>query len=135
MKQYDYCRTLLKNFCKVNNISPKRIRFQNIENLVVINIKNHLKVGVDLDCFKILNIINQTVVPLGIKFNQQLYLYPNGDRLARVDRKSKRLNYSHVSISYAVLFLKNNHIYCIILYTTKTIYIPYTTLFRSIPKY
>lgn len=84
MKQYDYCRTLLKNFCKVNNISPKRIRFQNIENLVVINIKNHLKVGVDLDCFKILNIINQTVVPLGIKFNQQLYLYPNGDRLARV---------------------------------------------------
>lgn len=27
---------------------------------------------------------NLTVVPLGIKFNQQLYLYPNGDRLDRV---------------------------------------------------
>ncbi|MBM7646800.1 hypothetical protein JOD45_003034 [Scopulibacillus daqui] len=37
-----------------------------------------------MECFKILNYIHQTVVPLGIKFDQQLYLYPTGNRLDRV---------------------------------------------------
>ncbi|WP_110114968.1 hypothetical protein [Bacillus sp. CGMCC 1.16541] len=83
MKQNDYYRNLLKRLCKANNISRK-LKFETIEELVVINLKNHLKDGVDLECFKILNLIHQTVIPLGIKFNQQLYLYPDGDRLDRV---------------------------------------------------
>ncbi|WKB36749.1 hypothetical protein QS257_07255 [Terrilactibacillus sp. S3-3] len=84
MKQNDYYQNLLKKLCKANNVSPRKARFENIEDLVIIHVKNHLKEGVDLECFKILNLIHQTVVPLGIKFNQQLYLYPNGDRLDRV---------------------------------------------------
>ncbi|MEU2029934.1 hypothetical protein ABZ787_13395, partial [Micrococcus luteus] len=55
-----------------------------LEGSVIIHIKNQLKEGVDLDSFKILNLVLQTIVPLSIKFNQQLYLYPNGDRLDRV---------------------------------------------------
>lgn len=84
MKQNDYYQNLLKKLCKANNVSPRKAGFENIEDLVIIHVKNHLKEGVDLECFKILNLIHQTVVPLGIKFNQQLYLYPNGDRLDRV---------------------------------------------------
>ena len=84
MKQQDYYQNTLKRLCKVHNISPRKVRFENIEDVVVIRVKNHLKEGVDLECFKILNLILQTVVPLGIKFNQQLYLYPGGNRLDRV---------------------------------------------------
>ncbi|MDY0404310.1 hypothetical protein P5G51_001770 [Virgibacillus sp. 179-BFC.A HS] len=84
MKQNDYYQNLLKRLCKANNISPRKPRFEDNEGLVTIHVKNHLKEGVDLECFKILNLIQQTVMPLGIKFNQQLYLYPNGDRLDRV---------------------------------------------------
>ncbi|MBK5444568.1 MULTISPECIES: hypothetical protein [Peribacillus] len=85
MKQnHDYYQNLLKRLCKAQNISPRKPRFENIEDVVIIHVKNHLKEGVDLECFKILNLIYQTVVPLGIKFNQQLFLYPNGDRLDRV---------------------------------------------------
>ncbi|CAH0269904.1 hypothetical protein SRABI96_03662 [Peribacillus sp. Bi96] len=85
MKQnHDYYQNLLKRLCKADNISPRKPRFENIEDLVIIHVKNHLKEGVDIECFKILNLIYQTVVPLGIKFNQQLYLFPNGDRLDRV---------------------------------------------------
>lgn len=83
-QNHDYYQNLLKRLCKADNISPRKPRFENIEDLVIIHVKNHLKEGVDLECFKILNLIYQTVVPLGIKFNQQLYLYPNGDRLDRV---------------------------------------------------
>lgn len=84
LKQNDFYQNLLKRLCKANNISPRKPRFENIEDLVIIHVKNHLKEGVDLECFHILNFIHQTVVPLGIKYNQQLYLYPNGGRLDRV---------------------------------------------------
>lgn len=84
MVQTDHYQTLLKGHCKTNNISPRRVRFENIEDLVIIHLKNQLKEGVDLESFKILNFIIQTLVPLGIKFNQQLYLYPGGNRLDRV---------------------------------------------------
>lgn len=80
----DHYQNLLKRLCKARNISPRRVRFENIEDIVVINIKNQLKEGVDLESIIILNLINQTVVPLGIKFDQQLCVYPNGDRLDRV---------------------------------------------------
>jgi hypothetical protein len=33
---------------------------------MVISIKNHLKDGVDLDCFNILNLINRTIGPLAL---------------------------------------------------------------------
>lgn len=81
---HDFYQDLLKRLCKAQNISPRKPRFENIDDFVVIHVKNHLKEGVDLECFKILNLIQQTIVPLGIEFNQQLYLYPNGDRLDRV---------------------------------------------------
>lgn len=84
MKENDHYQSLLKRLCKANNISSRKPRFENIEDIVIIHVKNHLKEGVDLECFKILNIIHQTVIPLGIKFNQQLYLYPGGERLDRV---------------------------------------------------
>lgn len=84
LKQSDYYQNLLKRLCKANNVSARKARFENIDDLVVIHVKNHLKDGVDLESFKILNLIHQTVTPLGIKFNQQLYLYPGGDRLDRV---------------------------------------------------
>ncbi|WP_285765799.1 hypothetical protein [Peribacillus sp. SI8-4] len=83
-QNHDYYHDLLKRLCKAENISPRKPRFEYIDDFVVIHIKNHVKEGVDLECFKISDLIQRTIVPLGIKFNQQLYLYPNGDRLDRV---------------------------------------------------
>jgi hypothetical protein len=39
-------------------------KFEIIENVMVISIKNHLKDGVDLDCFNILKLIYRTIGPL-----------------------------------------------------------------------
>lgn len=38
---------------------------------MVISIKNHLKDGVDLDCFNILNLIYRTIGPLEESWNKQ----------------------------------------------------------------
>ena len=46
---------------KKNNISPQKPKFEIIENVMVISIKNHLKDGVDLDCFNILILIYRTL--------------------------------------------------------------------------
>lgn len=93
MDQNDHYKNLLKKICKANNISPKRLRFEQIEDYVIIHVKNQLKEGVDLECFKILNLIHQTVSPLGIHFEQQLYLYPRGDRLDRVAIMFNKVDY------------------------------------------
>ncbi|AOH56246.1 hypothetical protein ABE28_017925 [Peribacillus muralis] len=74
-QNHDYYQDLLKRLCKAEHISTRKPRFENIDDFVVIHVKNHLKEGVDLECFKILDLIQRTIVPLGIKFNQQLYLY------------------------------------------------------------
>ncbi|MEJ9231025.1 hypothetical protein LAV79_16360 [Peribacillus butanolivorans] len=92
-QNHDYYQNLLKRLCKAQNISPRKPRFENIEDVVIIHVKNHLKEGVDLECFKSLNLIYQTVVPLGIKLNQQLYLYPNGGRLNRVTISFNKKDY------------------------------------------
>ncbi|WP_374717703.1 hypothetical protein [Neobacillus sp.] len=84
MEKNNHYKNLLGRLCKANNISPRRFRFEQIEEFVIIHIKNQLKEGVDLECFKILNLIHQTVLPLGIRFDQQLYLYPGGHRLDKV---------------------------------------------------
>lgn len=84
MEQQDCYQNMLKRLCKAHNISPRKPRFIEVEDVVTITVKNHLKEGVDLECFKFLNLIYQTVGPLGIKFNQQLLLYPGGNRLDRV---------------------------------------------------
>ncbi|MED3622561.1 hypothetical protein [Neobacillus thermocopriae] len=77
-------KNLLMRLCKAESIFPRRLRFEQIEDFVIIQVKNKLKEGVDLECFKILNLIHQTVIPLGIRFDQQLYLYPGGHRLDKV---------------------------------------------------
>ena len=89
----DFFKQAVKGRCKINNISPMKPRFETIENIVVISIKNHLKDGVDFECFNILNLIYQIIGPLGIRFNQQMYLYPNSERLARVTVSFKKEDY------------------------------------------
>ncbi|MBY8913332.1 hypothetical protein KY305_11330 [Bacillus sp. YC2] len=80
----DIFKQSVKGLCKINNISPRKPRFETVNNYVIISIKNHLKDGVDLDCFKILNLIYRIIGQSGIKFNQQLFLYADSDRVDRV---------------------------------------------------
>lgn len=68
-------------------------KFEVIDILMVISVKNHLKDGINLDCFNILNLIYRIIGPLGIRFNQQIYLFPNSERLARVTVSFKKENY------------------------------------------
>ncbi|MBT2573234.1 hypothetical protein J7E26_04655 [Bacillus sp. ISL-51] len=80
----DMFKQAVKGLCKINNISPRKPRFEITDNIVSISIKNHLKDGIDLECFKILNFIYRITGRSGLKFTQQLYLYPNSERVARV---------------------------------------------------
>ena len=81
------------------HMTPRKPKFEIIENLMVISVKNHLKDGVDLDCFHILNLIYQIIAPLGMKFNQQLYLYPNSKRVARITVTFKKEDYDALNIN------------------------------------
>ncbi len=93
-----FLKQVVKKLCEVNNISPRKPAFETIDNIVVISMKNHLKDGVDLDCFHILNLIYQIIAPLGMKFNQQLYLYPNSKRVARIAVTFKKEDYNALNM-------------------------------------
>lgn len=93
MEENNHYKNLLQRLCKAENISSRRPRFEEVDDLVMIHIKNHLKEGLDLESVKILNLIYQTVVQLSVKFTQQLCLYPNGDRLDRVTISFKKRDY------------------------------------------
>ena len=91
--QNDHYQRLLKKLCKLDGISTRKVRFETIEDVVVIRVKNHFKEGVDLECFKIYHLIIQTVVPFGVKFTQQLYFHPGGNRLDRVTITFEKKDY------------------------------------------
>lgn len=97
LEQNDHYRSLLKRLCKANNISPRKPRFETVEDLVLIHLKNQLKEGVDLETFKVLNLIYQTLVPLKVKFVQQLCLYPGEDRLDRVTISFSKDDYMYLN--------------------------------------
>lgn len=94
----DVFKQVVKRMCKINHISPQKPRFEWIENIMVISIKNHLKDGVDMDCFKILNLIYQVTGPLGVKFAQQLHLYPDSERLAKVTISFEKKEYEALNM-------------------------------------
>ena len=94
----DIFKQVVKRLCKINNIPSQKPKFEIIENLMVISIKNHLTDGVDLDCFNILNLIYRIIGPLGVRFQQQLYFYPNSERLARVAVSFKKEDYDALNI-------------------------------------
>ena len=77
-------KQIIKGFCKRNNISPRKPRFDIIENIVAISMLNHLKDGIDFECFKILKVIYQMFGPSGMKFTQQLTCFSNSERVDRV---------------------------------------------------
>lgn len=97
-KNSDPFKQIIKGFCKRNNISPQKPRFDIIENIVAISMKNHLKDGIDLECFKILNFIYQIIGPLGIKFTQQLTCFSNSERVDRVTVSLKKEDYDALNI-------------------------------------
>lgn len=93
MKQDDPYKVLLKAICKAENISPRRIKFESTKDVVVFHVKNQLREGIDLKSFRIISLMPQIVNPLGIKFNQQLYLSSRGDRLDKVTITFEKQDY------------------------------------------
>ncbi|MDV6379277.1 hypothetical protein ORD22_13740 [Sporosarcina sp. GW1-11] len=101
----DVIKQIIKGLCKVNDISPRKVRFESIEGVVIIGVKNYLKDGVDLECFHILNLIYQVITPFGVKFNQQLYLYPNSKRVDRITVMFQKEEYDSLNMK-----MKNGYI-------------------------
>ncbi|MEK4671548.1 hypothetical protein [Niallia sp. FSL R7-0271] len=109
IKNSDIFERVLKGQCKINNISTRKPKVENINNLIVVSVKNHLKEGVDFECFKILNLIYQIISPIGVKFNQQLYLYPDSKRVDRVTVSFEVEEYKRLNNELNLLLGIENH--------------------------
>ncbi|MGO1370103.1 hypothetical protein [Senegalia sp. (in: firmicutes)] len=79
----NYYEDFLKGFCRINDIYLD-LKFEKIEGMIAINIKNTLKNGVSLDCLRVIDFIYRTVIPFNIQYTQTLHLYPGGKELEKV---------------------------------------------------
>lgn len=93
----DFFKQVLQGMCRTEGISARKPRFKTIERLVVISMKNHYKDGVDPECFMILNFVHQLVGRFGIKFTQNVFLYPDSNRVARIDVQIEKEQYDWVN--------------------------------------
>ncbi|QYA46163.1 hypothetical protein KYI13_13020 (plasmid) [Macrococcoides bohemicum] len=76
MGKYLSYKEYLHGVCKVDGISPRKIRINEIMDIIIISVKNHQKDGIDIECFKVINSIIKTLSPHGIKFKTQLCFIP-----------------------------------------------------------
>lgn len=73
-----------KSMCEINSISLQGFKFEEIEDLIVLNFNNYLIDGIDIDCFRMLNLIYQILGPRKIKFTQQLITCPTSNRIEMI---------------------------------------------------
>lgn len=70
----------LYSVCKIDGISPRKIRVNEIMDTIIISVRNHHKEEVDIECLKAVNSIIKTLSPHGITFKTQLCFIPRKER-------------------------------------------------------
>lgn len=93
----DLFKNAVKTLCKHENISTRKIRFTTFENFITIDIKNNSKDGLDIECFKIINIIFNLIGSTRTQFKQTLFTIPNSQQIDKIQITFKIEEYNNLS--------------------------------------
>ncbi|MFD2046059.1 hypothetical protein ACFSTA_12285 [Ornithinibacillus salinisoli] len=80
----DYFRDAVQTLCKVEIIPPRITRFTKQDNFITISIKNVSEDGLDINCFKVINIIYSLIGPTKTKFSRTPFLFPDSQKIDRI---------------------------------------------------
>ncbi|MFC9655455.1 hypothetical protein ACFVIX_06415 [Bacillus subtilis] len=93
MKSEDHFRTAIKSYCKRHNMSPQKVRFTKADGFVTISVKNHSEDGIDISCFKVLDLIFNIIGARKIEFQQTAFMFPDTEKVDRVTVSFKEKDY------------------------------------------
>ncbi|AEB63132.1 hypothetical protein [Bacillus amyloliquefaciens] len=97
MDSKDYFKAAIKSYCKRQNMSPQKSRFTKHDGVVTISVKNHFENGIDIDCFKILDLIYNILGPKKIEFSQTTFMFADTSRVDRVTVSIKEKDYNNLN--------------------------------------
>ncbi|HAM81567.1 hypothetical protein [Ornithinibacillus bavariensis] len=80
----DYFKQIIRTFCRVENIPPRKVRFTKHNNYITVNIKNESEDGLDTNCFRVMNLIYNVIGSIGVKFSQTPFLIPSSGKVDRI---------------------------------------------------
>lgn len=92
----DYFKDAIKAFCKRNNMSSQKTRFSKNDGRITISIKNHSENGLDIDSFKVLNLILSAIGYTKTKFIHQPFMFPNSQKIDRIDIYFEEVEYKNL---------------------------------------
>lgn len=100
----DFFKDSIRTLSKAKNIPPKKTRFTKNDNFITISIKNESENGLDINCFKILDLIYSLIGPTKTKFNQTTFTFPNTDKIDKISISFEENEYENLTNT---LFNKN----------------------------
>ena len=66
----DYFKESIRTLSKVKGVPPRKTRFTKNDNFITISIKNNAENGLDINCFKVIDLIYSLIGPTKTKFTQ-----------------------------------------------------------------
>lgn len=79
---------------KLEGVAPRRVSFAEIEDLVVIRMKNTLDEGLDPDCAMLLRILLQLISPYGLQYSFQYMTIPESNKIESVSFNIPKREYA-----------------------------------------
>ena len=83
-KVQDDFREAVRTICKVRKVPPRRVYFEKSSGFVTINIRNKAAEGLDINCYKIIDIIYNLIGSKKVKFQHTTFNFPDSDRVDRI---------------------------------------------------
>ncbi|MFC4023358.1 hypothetical protein ACFOUV_05915 [Oceanobacillus longus] len=81
----DYFKDSIRTLSKVKGVPPRKTRFTKNDNFITISIKNESENGIDINCFKVIDIIYSLIGPAKTKFSQTIFTFPNTERIDKIN--------------------------------------------------
>ncbi|MGJ9458322.1 hypothetical protein [Oceanobacillus sp. CF4.6] len=80
----DYFKDAIRTLSKVKDIPPRKTRFTKNDNFITISIKNESENGLDINCFKVIDIIYSLIGPAKTKFSHTTFTFPNTEKIDKI---------------------------------------------------
>lgn len=100
----DYFKDAIRTLCVAQGIPTRKTRFTKSGNYITITIKNESENELDINCFKIIDIIYSLIGPTKTKFNQTTLVFPETDKIDKINISFEGDDYENLTNT---LFGKN----------------------------
>ncbi|WP_077356994.1 hypothetical protein [Virgibacillus halodenitrificans] len=92
----DYFKESIRTLSKVKGVPPRKTRFTKNDNFITISIKNNAENGLDINCFKVIDLIYSLIGPTKTKFPHTTFTFPNTEKVDKINITFEEKEYENL---------------------------------------